>query len=141
LLVFAGVVLLILLAVPLTGESDESSAPKQQPVTAQTTTVPELDQTEPEAIEPGRTPEGCLKAAGLQNVEARSPHLSRGTNADPFFAVIIDRLASAVAAEDAAAAAMLVWTASAGRYLVTGPAKDIEEGIVVEAVSGCLRNE
>lgn len=92
----------------------------------------------------------CLDAAGLTNVEERGSNLWRGNHEGPFYLVIIARDATAKAASDLVIDAVESYAASAGRYVVTGPAKPAaggllsadeadEAGRIVEQVAACLK--
>lgn len=91
------------------------------------------------AVRPARTPEACLSRAGLAQVSQVAPTTWRAFHSyTPFFGVFVDRMASSAAAVKASGQADLVWSETAGRYLVTGPSTGTDDQGVVDAVAACL---
>jgi hypothetical protein len=91
------------------------------------------------SVRPARSPVACLTAARLTRVSQRGPATWRADHSfSPFFSVFVNRMGSPEAALRASAAADLVWSEPAGRYLVTGPGLDTDGGGVVDAVAVCL---
>jgi len=81
----------------------------------------------------------CLKSAGLSSVEYRGGGIWRGDNLNPFFTVIVQKVASPSAARKDAKVADLVHAAAAGRYLVTGPSRGTNDRGITALVASCLR--
>jgi hypothetical protein len=81
----------------------------------------------------------CLTAAGLADVEERTPTFWRGYNSSPFFMVSIERLAGPTAARELARDADLVWAEPAGSYIIVGPSVEISDEGLVAAVASCVR--
>lgn len=84
-------------------------------------------------------PVGCLRAMRLARVHQSEQTVWAGSFAGvdgSRYFVEVDRLASSAAARVAARRAQLVYAGSAGRYLVTGPARWGTRGATTDQVDG-----
>jgi hypothetical protein len=84
-------------------------------------------------------PQSCLRDEGLSDVEQRDESLWRGFHQDPFYAVLVQKLANPAEAASLVADADLAVAAQSGSFVVTGPAPGAPGAReVVDAIAGCI---